>query len=103
MDPYLEIPSRIQDPSLKPLHPLYADSWASFHVNMIAWLREAAKKGSSFNRCAIKGKITYFNFIFLTAKKIIMALSLKKRKKRKNATSFNQFKKAYFSKLITEL
>ena len=31
MDPNLEIPSRIQDPSLK---PLYVDSWASLHVNM---------------------------------------------------------------------
>ena len=35
MDPDLEIPSRIQDPNLKPLQPLYVDSWASLHVNMI--------------------------------------------------------------------
>ena len=34
MDPDLEIPSRIQDPSLKPLQPLYVDSWASLHVNI---------------------------------------------------------------------
>ena len=32
MDPDLKIPSRIQDPSLK---PLYVDSWASLHVNKI--------------------------------------------------------------------
>ena len=54
MDPYLEIPSRIRDPSLQPLQPLYVDSWASLHVNMIAWLREAAKKVLFFNGCAIK-------------------------------------------------
>ena len=35
MDPDLEIPSRIQDPSLKPFQPLYVDSWASLHVNVI--------------------------------------------------------------------
>ena len=35
MDPNLEIPSRIQDPTLKPLQPLYVDSLASLHVNMI--------------------------------------------------------------------
>ena len=34
MDPDLDIPSRIQDPNLKPLHPLYVDSLASLHVNM---------------------------------------------------------------------
>ena len=28
MDPDLEIPIRIQDPSLKPLQPLYVDGWA---------------------------------------------------------------------------
>ena len=32
MDPDLEIPSRIQDPNLQ---PLYVDSWASLHVNII--------------------------------------------------------------------
>ena len=35
MDPDLGISSRIQDPSLKPLQPLYVDSWASLHVNML--------------------------------------------------------------------
>ena len=35
MDPDLEITSRIKDPSLKLLHPLHVDSWASLHVNMI--------------------------------------------------------------------
>ena len=35
MDPDSEIPSRIQDPSLKPLKPLYVDSWASLDLNMI--------------------------------------------------------------------
>jgi len=35
----LEIPSRIQDPSLKPLQPIYVDSWASLHVNMIISIR----------------------------------------------------------------
>ena len=35
MDPDLEIPSRIQKPSLKPLQPFYVDIWASLHVNMI--------------------------------------------------------------------
>ena len=35
MDPDLAIPSRIQDPSLKPLQPLYVDSWASLHVSII--------------------------------------------------------------------
>ena len=34
MDTDLEIRSRIQDPSLTPLQPLYVDSWASLHVNM---------------------------------------------------------------------
>ena len=36
MYPDLEIqfPSRIQDPNLKPLQPLYVDGWASLHVNM---------------------------------------------------------------------
>ena len=34
MNPDLEIPSRIHDPSLKPVQPLYVDSWASLHVNM---------------------------------------------------------------------
>ena len=29
MDPGLEIPIRIQDSILKPLHPLYVDSWAN--------------------------------------------------------------------------
>ena len=37
MDPDLEIPSRIQDPSLKPLQPLYVVSWASLHVNIITY------------------------------------------------------------------
>ena len=35
MDPDLEIPGRIKDPSLKPLQPVYLDSWASLHVNTI--------------------------------------------------------------------
>ena len=35
MNPDLEIPSRILDPSLKPLQPLHVDSWASLHVIMI--------------------------------------------------------------------
>ena len=35
MDLDLEIHSRIKDPSLKPLQPLYVDSWAYLHVNMI--------------------------------------------------------------------
>ena len=34
LDPDLEIPSRIQVPSLKPLQPLNVDSWTSLHVNM---------------------------------------------------------------------
>ena len=38
MDPDLEILSRIQDPSLKPLLPSYVDSWASIHVNIILQL-----------------------------------------------------------------
>ena len=33
MDSDLEIPSRNQDPSLKPLKP-FVGSWASLHVNM---------------------------------------------------------------------
>ena len=40
MDPDLEIPSRIQDPILKPLQPLYVDSWASLHLNMIVRIPE---------------------------------------------------------------
>ena len=35
MDPDLEIPSRIQDPNLEPLQPLFVDSWASLYVTMI--------------------------------------------------------------------
>ena len=37
MDPDLDIPSRIQDPNLKPLQPLYVDGWASLHVNMTVY------------------------------------------------------------------
>ena len=39
MNPWIRIwrfHSRIQDPSLKPLQPLYVDIWASLHVNMKA-------------------------------------------------------------------
>ena len=39
MDPDLEIPSRIQDPSMKPLQPLYVDIWASLLVNMTILVR----------------------------------------------------------------
>ena len=35
MDPDLEVTSQIKDPSLMPLQPLYVDSWASLHVNII--------------------------------------------------------------------
>ena len=35
MDVDLDIPSRAQYPSLKPLQPLYVESWPSVHVNMI--------------------------------------------------------------------
>ena len=43
MDPDLENPSRIQDPNLKPLQPLYVDSWASLHINMIEKLTTKIK------------------------------------------------------------
>ena len=38
MDPILEIPSRIQDPRLKPLQPLYVDSWVSLHVKITIYV-----------------------------------------------------------------
>ena len=37
MDPDFEIPSRIQDPCLNPLQPLYVDIWAPIHVNIIVF------------------------------------------------------------------